>query len=245
MTDETTTPTAPQSAPAPGGATAEDTPGATAFLKHHLVFIGIAVGVALLVLFAVIAYLMQQQRSAERASHMLMLAKTPQQKEEILVQYPASAAAPLTLLALAADHYDAGAYDQAQARYTEFLERYARHPMAATATLGKVMCQEARGEYDQALVGFETFLGAQDRHYLAPQAILGKARCLRALQRLNEAKAVYEDFIAAHPEGGWTPQAEAALSALVREIQRQPAAPAPPAVAPTDVRLVPMAPQQE
>ncbi len=191
------------------------------FLKAN--YTALAVGAAIIVLLAVglTMYFTQQRRNAERASQMLLVAQTPKQWEELLAQYPDVKVAPIALLALASSHYGAGAYDQAQATYVRFLEKYPRHEMVLAAELGKIHCQEARGEIEPAFNGYTLFSGMHPAHFLAPQALFGKARCLQSMRRYPEARAIYEDFIAAHPQSEWVPQAEFALRFLDRAVRAQ------------------------
>lgn len=191
------------------------------FVKAN--YTALAVGAAIIVLLVagLAMYVVQQRRNAERASQMLLVAQTPKQWEELLAQYPDAKVAPIALLALAASHYGAGAYDQAQATYVRFLEKYPRHEMALAAELGKIHCQEARNEIEPAFNGYTMFSGMHPDHFLAPQALFGKARCLQSMRRYSEARVIYEDFIASHPRSEWVPQAEFALRFLDRAVRAQ------------------------
>lgn len=191
------------------------------FLKEN--YTALAMGAAIIVLVAagLSMYFMQQQRNAERASQMLLVAQSPKQWEELLSQHPNATVAPVAMLALASSQYGGGAYDQATATYSRFLEKYPRHMMALGAELGKIQCQEGRGEIDAAFNGYALFVTMHPDHFLAPQALFGQARCLQLMRRYPEAKVIYEDFIAAHPKSEWVPQAEFAMRYLDRDIRAQ------------------------
>lgn len=219
-----------QGAAAPGAAPPADR-DLLDFLKTHIHAVAIAGGLAILVAVIAVAYLTQQRRNSETASQMLGVAQTSKQLEELLAQYPSSSSAPIALLALAANQYAAGAYDQALIFYMRFLQQYPKHHMAPAAELGKALCFEGRGEGEQALAAFTAFQAAHPDHFLQPQALMGKARCLQQLNRPAEARAVYEDFIAANPKSDWKSQMEMALRYLERA-EREPQAAAVPFVMP-------------
>lgn len=226
-------PNAPNAGAQPPSAEQAAHPGhdALEYIRQNIQAVAITGGLAILAAVIVVAYITQQRRSSETAAQMLALAESPKQLEELLAQYPSSAAAPIAMLALASGQYAAGAYDQAVINYVRFVQQYPKHPMAAVAELGKLMCFEGRGEVEQALAGFTAFIAAHPDHFLLPQALMGKARCLQATQRTAEAKAVYEDFIAAHPDSDWKPQMEMALRFMERDQRAGQAGSTPPPVA--------------
>ena len=191
------------------------------FIKSNGIFMAVIGGVAAIIILIVIVYFNQQRMSSQRASQMLVLAHTPKQLKEILIQYPSSSSAPIALLAIASQAFSSGAYDQAYTLYAQFREKYPDHSMVLAAELGTIMCQEARGAIDQALAGFSSFAVMHPEHFLTPQAIFGKARCLQMLRQYPEARLVYEDFIAANPDSAWIDQAESALSYIDMESRAQ------------------------
>lgn len=189
------------------------------FLKRQSALFYLASAALVLVALGYALYTIKTNRDNEQASRMLGVAQTSKQFEELIRQYPKSAAGPVALLATASANFSGGAYDAALGLYVEFAEKYPKHPMLAVAELGKLMCSEARGEMEMALMGFNAFLQKYPDHFLAPQALFGKARCLQATGKLAEAKIVYENFIAAYPESKWRQQAESALQSLDRQMR--------------------------
>lgn len=191
-------------------------------LKRQSISLYLITAGVVLVALAFVFYTIKTNRDNQQASRILGIAQTSQQFEELIRQYPKSAAGPAALLALASSCFSAGDYDAALRRYSEFSERYPRHPMLSAAELGKVMCSEARGEMEKALMEFNAFLVTYPDHFLTPQALFGKARCLQATGKLAEARVIYENFIAAHPENKWRPNAESALQSLDRQMRFNP-----------------------
>lgn len=189
------------------------------FLKRQSISLYLIMAGLVLVAFVFVFYTIKTNRDNEQASRILGVAQKPQQFEELIRQYPKSAAGPVALLALASSYFSAGDYEAALRRYNEFSERYPKHPMLSAAELGKVMCSEAKGEMGKALMEFNAFLATYPDHFLTPQALFGKARCLQATGNLAEAKVIYENFIAAHPGNKWRPNAESALQSLGRQMR--------------------------
>ena len=189
------------------------------FLKRQSIFLYLVTAGLVLVAIAFVFYTIKTNRDNEQASRILGVAQTSKQFEELIRQYPKSAAGPVALLALASSYFSAGAYDAALERYGEFTARYPKHLMLSAAELGKAMCSEAKGEMEKALMGFNAFLQTYPDHFLTPQALFGKARCLQATGKLAEARIIYENFIAAHPENKWRPNAESALQSIGRQMR--------------------------
>lgn len=189
------------------------------FTRNNIKLVAITASVVMLAVLVVAAHVLQKRLGEQRASQMLLNARTPDQQEAILLQYPLSSSAPVALLALASGAFHSGAYDQARDYYSRFKEQYPDHEMALAAVLGDLMCQEALGRTSMAMDGFSEFVAENPDHFLAPQALFGKARCLQTLGRYEDARAVYEDFITRHPDSEWTSTAESSLSFLKREMR--------------------------
>ncbi|MFU8779840.1 MAG: tetratricopeptide repeat protein [Kiritimatiellia bacterium] len=168
---------------------------------------------------------MQRQTQRKQEAGMLLAsAQTTTQFEDILNRFPKSEAAPIALLSLAKLHYDMGRYSDALTQYETFLEKWADHSLAPTATLGRLFAREAIGtpeQIQQAKEGFRTFAETNPGHYLYPQARLGEARCKQNLGMLEEARSVYQHFLATYPESPWEMQIEERLMDLERKIRRQ------------------------
>lgn len=192
------------------------------FLKQQSISLYLGMAGLALVALVFVFYTMKTSRDNDQASRILGVARTSQQFEELIRQYPKSPSGPVAVLALASSYFSAGAYDAALERYNEFTVRYPAHPILPAAELGKVMCAEAKGEMGQALIGFNAFLQVYPDHFLTPQALFGKARCLQATGKLAEARIIYENFIAAHPENKWRANAESALQSIDRQMRLDP-----------------------
>jgi predicted negative regulator of RcsB-dependent stress response len=224
------TPNKPAGAPAP-----PVTAGEPADLIREYAFpVLVGILLALLVLGGVQLYQAHKRSVAERSSQLLSRARSAQELRELANLYPATPAAPIALLTLAAQHYRTGEYEQAQQIYRQFAQQYPDHPMKDMAEYGMISCMEASGLTEQALDAYTAFVSRSPAHFLAPQATFGRGRCLTQLGRLTEARAVYEDFIAAHPDSPWIIDAESLRLSVDQEVRggRTRATPPPAAAVP-------------
>jgi predicted negative regulator of RcsB-dependent stress response len=179
----------------------------------------IGLGLALAIFLGIGAYKNYRQSVALRAAQMLAGARSTEQLQQVVNMYPSTASAPIAMLALAGQYYDAGQYDLAQFTYAQFEQKYPKHPMKLSAEIGKAQCLEGSGQLDQALTAFEAFAAANTNHFLTPMARLGRARCLTQLGQYEDARAAYEEFIAAYPDSGWASLAETALLFVDKEMR--------------------------
>jgi outer membrane protein assembly factor BamD (BamD/ComL family) len=160
----------------------------------------------------------------------------------VVDQYPSTPAAPLAMLSVAAQHYDAGQYELAQHMFAEFLQRHPNHDLKAIAELGQAQCLEATGRFNEAVDAFSKFLAAHPDHYLTPVAMFAKARCLEQGGQLQDAKAIYEDYLAANPTNDWSARAQSSLLFVEKQIRLAQSGQAqqPPAMSLEPIQIQPM-----
>ncbi|MCX7590330.1 MAG: tetratricopeptide repeat protein, partial [Kiritimatiellae bacterium] len=114
-------------------------------VRQYVVPFSVAAVVVLVVTGAWTAYRSHVRRGREEAAIKLSEARTGQELESIVADYPKSPSAPLALLKLAKLHYSMGAYETAAAKYAEFKKRYPNHEMGPGAEIGRIHCLEAQG----------------------------------------------------------------------------------------------------
>jgi len=187
-------------------------------LQEHGKTWAVAAGIVLVVVCATVLYRVHARSVVHRSSAMLYAAQSVQDLEAVVEQYGSTPAVPLALLKLAKAYFDAGNYELAVQRYADFSRKFAEHPMAGVAELGRVHCLEARGQLQEALQAFEAYTEQRPGDFLMGQALLGKARCLEQLARPDEARIVYEDFIVGHPDSPWLPRARDMLESMDRRM---------------------------
>lgn len=181
------------------------------FFREYGQALIIAVGLVIAAGLGAVAYRNYRENSALRASQLLMNARSSEEIQQLIQQYPRAPIIPLALMSLAARRFDEGQYEMARNTFVQLKEKFSNHPLAVISDLGRAQCLEAEGQFEQALQLFTGFAADHTNHFLTPLARFGKARCLQQLGRFAEARAEYEDFIAAYPDSEWASIAESGI----------------------------------
>jgi predicted negative regulator of RcsB-dependent stress response len=162
-------------------------------------------------------YTARKQKHNAEAVTKLSAARSIPDLEDIVANYGKTQPAEMAMIALAKQYYDTANYEEALAKYDEFISKYPDTRLTDTAKLGRVFCIEARGTdaaLEDAASAYASFTEASPESFLAPQAIFGQARCLERLNRKDEARVLYEDFIANRTDSPWLPLAEDLLKKI-------------------------------
>jgi TolA-binding protein len=154
-----------------------------------------------------------------KADAALMQAKTAEDYQAILNDFGKTPSAPLAMMGLAQEKFNAGQLDEAETLYGEFAAKYPRHDMAVQAEFNQITCKEAKGELSEAIILYGEFKDKHEGSHLAPVALLGQARCFESLDNYPEAKLVYEDIITFYPESGWSQIAESNLGVVESKLK--------------------------
>lgn len=148
---------------------------------------------------------MKKEAAADKA---LMEARSAADYQKILDDYGNSASAPMALMGLAQEKFNAAAPAEAAELYAEFGKKYPKHEMAPQAMFNEISCMEALQQFDAAATAYGEFKLNNESSHLAPVALLGKGRCLEAQSKWAEAKQVYEDVTTFYEGSGWAQLAE-------------------------------------
>ena len=188
------------------------------FFRQHGNILAYGVSLILILLIVFMGYRNYRASQSHQSWEKLWSAKSAQDFEIVLEDYPSSPAAPVALLKAAKAYFDAQKYSLSIKKYDAFLTKCPQHRFAHIATMGKFHCQEALGRVNEALKGFTAFAAQNPDHYLTPKATLGRARCLGHMERNDEARAAYEEIISARPDSGWSMRAKESLKLLGRRV---------------------------
>jgi TolA-binding protein len=154
-----------------------------------------------------------------RADAALAQANTVEDLQAVIDEYGSTPAAPLALMNLAREKFNAGQIEDAEDLYNRFLKKHKNHELAEQAELNRISCLEAKGQLGDAHLLYGEFQKKNKDSFLAPMALLNKARCLENLGELVEAKQVYEDMITYYPGTGWAQTAETKLQLVSTKMQ--------------------------
>ena len=184
------------------------------FFKKYAKTGGIVLGVILVLFLSIAMVKANRQKKIVQADAALMQAKDPADLEVIVDQYASTPSAPIALMELARQKFNAGDIDAAQSLYTKFVQKYAQHELSTQAALNLIACKEAKGKLQQAEKEYGEFAQAHPNSYLVPAAIMAQARCLEEEGKLREAQTRYEDLIGNYPQTGWAQSASMKLDLL-------------------------------
>jgi len=176
--------------------------------------------IAVCAFFLIDRYLKSSRLHKEiKADEALLQASSAFDYEAILDDYGSTPAAPLALMGLARQTFNAGQYAEADALYGKFLKKYGKHEMAVQAEFNQITCREAQGQIGDAHLLYGEFVINHSDSYLAPLAMISQARCLESLSMLADAKQVYEDLVFSYPGSSWAQMAEANLTVVESKLQ--------------------------
>jgi hypothetical protein len=130
------------------------------FLKENGMSILIGVGLAWSLFVGISAFRNFRKTQESSASSMLFSSQAAEQFQQLVDQYPKTAAAPLAQLSLASEYFDQGQFEMAQNAFATFAQTYPTHSFALAAELGQVQSLEALGRLDEALDGYTKFAEA-------------------------------------------------------------------------------------
>ena len=134
---------------------------------------------------------------------------------KMAADYPNTAAAQRALLLGAADLFDAGKYDEAQAQFQKFERDYSDSLLMAQAALGSAACLDAQGKTNDAASAYQSIIDRYPTQNVVPQARLSLARLLEAQGKVKEARSNLEEIL--HSSAGTiTSEAAAHLQELNR-----------------------------
>ena len=159
---------------------------------------------------------LQKEIEADSA---LLEAASAYDYQAILDDYGSTPSAPLALMGLARQTFNAGQYAEADALYGKFIKKYDQHEMTVQAEYNQITCREAQGQIGDAHLLYGEFVNNHKDSYLAPLAMIAQARCLESLSLLADAKQVYEDLVFSYPGSSWAQMAEANLAVVESQLK--------------------------
>ncbi len=189
------------------------------FIKKYIKPVVIVIVVACAITLTNRFFKGQRIQKEDAADSALMQARTVDDLQKVLNDYPSTRAEPMALMRLALEKFNAGQITEAEALYTQLTKEYGDHELAMQAELNLIFCKEAQGQLGEAHLLYGEFAAKDAESFLTPVALMGKARCLEALDLLDEAQVAYEDILVNFPESSWEQIAEANLKVILRKKQ--------------------------
>src|SRR6266704_2652149 len=204
----------------------------------------------LIVLLAVIAYTgyrFYSDRRTAAASALLASAKNAQAYQQVIEQYPNTAAAAEAYLLLAEAQRNEKKFAEANTTLQSFIAKYPQHEFVSTARMAVAANLESLGKTDEALVMYQRIASDYPNSFNAPMALLSQVYILKAKGRNDDARRICETVLTQYRTSFWAGEAMQQLR-MLKPITPSTPAPAggptvPPMLAVPPAAAPPPAPQ--
>lgn len=201
---------------------------AISFAKEHnlaLKYLGIGLIGLVLIYLGIITYLNYIDKKGLEAYNMAYYAITknidPENNQdnlkkaeelfnEVIDRYGISKAARLSLPELAYVKFQQEQYDEAIAKYQEFLNKMPDDPYQTLARIALAVCYEEKGDFEKAIQTLEYISSGPD-DFFKEQAMLSMARIYRLTDKKEKSDEILEDFIERFQDSQFLPLAKAYL----------------------------------
>jgi TolA-binding protein len=120
---------------------------------------------------------------------------TPESLLKVAADYPDTDAGQRALLLGASDLFDAGKFDEAQARFQQFIKDYSESPLMSQAAFGVAACYDAQGKTSDAVSAYQSVVDRYPNQNVTPQAKLALGRLLEAQGKYTEARSNLQDVL--------------------------------------------------
>ena len=141
------------------------------------------------------------------AQEMLAGAKTVEDFQKLIAEYPGTAAAGNAHLLAAAQLRKDGKFDESSALLRSFAEKYPEHQMLSGAWTSLAANLEAQDKPDEALAMYQKVSTSYANSFSAPVALMAQARLLTAKGKTEEAGKIYEQVMTRYAETAVAQQA--------------------------------------
>lgn len=91
--------------------------------------------------------------------------------------------------------FDGGKYDEAQARFQQFLKDYSESPFVSQAAFGVAACYDAQGKTQDAISGYQGVVDRYPNQNVGPQAKLALGRLLEGQGKFTEARSNFQEVL--------------------------------------------------
>jgi tetratricopeptide (TPR) repeat protein len=199
--------------------------------------------IVLLVVIAYTGYRFYSDRHTAAASALLAGAKNAQQYQQVIEQYPNTAAAADAYILLAEAQRNEKKFAEANTTLQTFLAKYPQHELLSTARMAMAANLESLGKTDEALAMYQQIASTYPNSFNAPMALLSQVYILKAKNRNDDARRICETILTQYRTSIWageamqqlrflkpsgSPAPGPAQTATAPPLLARPLAPAPP-----------------
>jgi TolA-binding protein len=187
--------------------------------------------IGLLAVIVFTGYRFYLDRRAAAASALLASAKSAQEYQHVITDYPNTAAAADAYLLLAEAQRNEKKFAEANTTLQTFIAKYPQHEFVSTARMAMAANLESLGKTDEALVMYQQIASSYPNSFNAPMALLSQVYILKAKGRNDDARRICETVLTQYRTSFWAGEAMQQLR-LVKPTSSPPPAPAQAATAP-------------
>ena len=193
--------------------------------------IAAALLIGLLAVIVFTGYRFYLDRRAAAASALLASAKSAQAYQQVIADYPNTAAAADAYLLLAEAQRNEKKFAEANTTLQSFIAKYPQHEFVSTARMAVAANLESLGKTDEALVLYQRIAADYPKSFNAPMALLSQVYILKAKGRNDDARRICETVLTQYRTSFWAGEAMQQLR-LVKPTSSPPPAPIQAATAP-------------
>lgn len=157
--------------------------------------IAAALIVVLLALVAFAGYRFYKNRRDTTAAEVLGGAKTKEDYQQVIEQYPGTPAGASAYLLLAQQQRGEKKFADANGTLQKFIEKYPEHDLIATARLAMAANLESLGRDDEALAIYQQVAGKYANSYNGPLAMISQVPILKAKNQIADARRICEEML--------------------------------------------------
>lgn len=129
---------------------------------------------------------------------------------QVIDKYGTSKVSRLALPELAYVKFLQKEYDEAIAKYQEFLDKASDDPYQSLTMMALAVCYEEKGDYDEAIRTLEEIRSGPD-DFFKEQAMLSLARVYRLANKEEKSNEILREFVDKFSNSSYLPLAEAQL----------------------------------
>ncbi len=190
------------------------------FWIQHKRTLGLLFAVLVIALLVSVIFQFTQRKSREASERAFASAKSVEDFQKVIAEYPRSVVAANAELMVAEKLRGEAKYDEAVAALRKFTDTHGQHPLVSGAWTSLAVTQEAQGNLDAALATYQRVATTYPTSFSAPVALLAEARILKGQGKTEPAKRLYEEVVSQFGQTNF------AREALMEMQKLKPAAPA-------------------
>ena len=169
------------------------------WLKHKMEILAVIV-IALLAGLGFGGYRLYASQQALAAATRLGDAKTGQDYQAVIADYPNTPAAASAFLLLAEMQRNEKKFAESNATLQSFVSKHPDHEFAPTAKMAIAANLETLGKMDEALAQYQQVAASYPKNFNAPLALISEVALLKAKGRDDEARQICERIMTDYRE---------------------------------------------